>query len=172
MSNSQPNSTDSHAVVGVILGAHGVNGELRVRSLSDVPHRFDPGQKLYLRGREHLILSSSKSRSGPLIVRLDGINTQPEARTLTGEELTSRAASAPALPEGEYFHFQLIGLQVFTEEGEPLGAVEEIIATGSNDVYVVKGPGGEVLIPALEQVVRQVDIPGNTMTVRLMEGLR
>ena len=172
MTRSQHTNSDSHVVVGVILGAHGVQGELRVRSLSDVAHRFDPGQTLYLQDQQHLILSSSQVRSGALVLRLEGINTQAAARTLRGEELTSRATAAPPLPEGEYFHFQLIGLQVFTEEGESLGTIAEIIATGSNDVYVVKGSGGEVLVPALEQVVLKVDLAANAMTVRLMDGLR
>ena len=159
-------------VVGVILGVHGVRGEVRVRVLSDVPHRFDPGQTLYLHGQAHLIESAAPGRSNQVILKLQGIDTPARARRLAGEDLTSESTAAPTLPEGEYFHFQLIGLRVFTESGEDLGRITEIIVTGSNDVYVVNGDGGEILLPALAQVVRQVDTEGGTMTVRLMEGLR
>ena len=158
--------------MGVILGAHGVRGEVRVRTLSDVPHRFDPGESLFLQGHQHLILSSSSARAGIIVLKLEGIDTQAAARALTGEELTTPAESAPELAEDEYFHYQLIGMQVYTEEGEDLGRINEIIVTGSNDVYVVNGPSGEVLLPALAQVIRQVDLAQRTMTVRLMEGLR
>lgn len=159
-------------VVGIVLGAHGVNGELRVRVLSDVSYRFDPGQVLHLQGQPYNVASSSRSGSSLVILKLDGINTPVAARSLLGQEVTSRAESSPALPEGEYFHYQLIGLQVLTESGERLGEISEIIITGSNDVYVVSGADGEILLPALNQVIRAVDLERGLMTVRLMEGLR
>ena len=167
-----PANEPSHVVVGLVLGPHGAAGQLRVKILSDVPHRFDPGQELYLRGQPHRILSSAFRRPDRIILQLSGLNTPGAARALAGEEVTAPASSAPPLPEGEYFHFQLIGLQALTEEGENLGQISEIIATGSNDVYVVSGPGGEILLPALAQVIRSVDLPAGTMTVRLLEGLR
>ena len=162
----------TYAVIGLILGAHGVTGEVRVRVLSDVPHRFDSGQELYLQGRTYRITHSSSGRSGQAILKLQGVDTQAAARALTGEEITALTDSAPTLPEGEYFHFQLIGLQVLTDVGEDLGRISEILVTGSNDVYVVSGPSGEILLPALAQVIKSVDLEGGTMTVRLMEGLR
>jgi 16S rRNA processing protein RimM len=79
---------------------------------------------------------------------------------------------APELPQGEYYHFQLIGLQVFTEEWETLGVVTEILRTGSNDVYVISGHGGDILVPALVDVIRKIDLAHGLMVVRLMEGLR
>ena len=100
------------------------------------------------------------------------LNTPAAARALTGLELTAVADAAPDLDEGEYFHYQLMGMQVYTEEGEDLGRIIEIIITGSNDVYVVAGDKGEILLPALAQVIRRVDITQGIMTVRLMDGLR
>jgi 16S rRNA processing protein RimM len=76
------------------------------------------------------------------------------------------------LPEGEYFHFQLIGMKVLTEDGEYLGRLREILETGSNDVYVVSGDSGELLIPALANVILKVQVTEGVMVVRLMEGLR
>ena len=159
-------------VVGIILGSHGVNGELRVRVLSDVPHRFDQGETLYLGSQPLRILSSSRGRSDNLIIKLQGIDTPGAARELVGQELSCKADSAPDLPENEYFHYQLMGLQVLTEEGERLGRITEIIVTGSNDVYVVSGDKGEILLPALSQVVLKVNLEAGTMVVRLMDGLR
>ena len=162
----------AQVTVALILGAHGTAGAVRVRILSDVPHRFDPGRELYLQGRPYRIESSTFRPPDRAILKLRGLDTPAAARALTGEEFTSPADAAPTLPSGEYFHFQLVGLQVLTEEGEDLGRIGEIIATGSNDVYVVSGPSGEILLPALAQVIRTVDLAGGTMTVRLMEGLR
>ena len=158
--------------MGVVLGAHGVRGEVRVRVFSDVPDRFDPGKTLLLQGDEHLILSSSPNHQGMVILRLEGIHSAAGARALTGQELTTLTDSSPSLEEDEYFHYQLIGMQVRTEEGEDLGRIIEIIITGSNDVYVVAGPSGEILLPALAQVIRQVNTSDGVMTVQLMEGLR
>ena len=172
LQTNYPESPDSLVVVGIILGSHGVYGELRVRVLSDVPHRFNQGETLYLASQPLRILSSSKGRSDNLILKLQGIDTPVAARALAGQELSCKADSAPDLPENEYFHYQLMGLQVITEEGERLGQVAEIIVTGSNDVYVVSGAEGEILLPALSQVVRQVNLESGTMVVRLMDGLR
>ena len=160
------------ATVGLVLGAHGVRGEVRVRVLSDVPHRFDPGQTLFIQGQEYPILSSSSARAGTVILKLAGIDTPAAARALSGQEMTAVADGAPGLEEGEYFHYQLMGMRVYTEEGEDLGRIAEIIITGSNDVYVVAGDKGEILLPALAQVIRRVDITQGIMTVRLMDGLR
>lgn len=94
------------------------------------------------------------------------------ARALVGHWLTAPPETSPDLPQGEYFHFQLIGLKAMTEEGEELGEVTEILATGSNDVYVVAGGQGEVLLPAISEVIREVDLDHGVMVVRLLEGLR
>ena len=175
MSDLQKDSSstpDSPVVVGVVLGSHGVNGELRVRAMSDVPHRFDPGQVLFLADQPLTIVASSRGRADSLILRLEGIDSAAAAREFTGMELGCQAESAANLPEGEYFHYQLMGLQVITDEGEHLGRIAEIIVTGSNDVYLVQGDKGEILLPAVSQVVRQVNIGSGTMVVHLLDGLR
>jgi 16S rRNA processing protein RimM len=78
---------------------------------------------------------------------------------------------AMPLGPGEYYEHQILGLAVWTEDGDPLGAIEEVLLTGSNAVYVTHGPRGEVLIPALEDVVREVDLEAGRMIVRLPPGL-
>ena len=167
-----PIPRDLKAVVGRVLGSHGVHGELRVQSLTDLPYRFDPGELLFLQSQPMRIQSSSNRSGDTVILKLEGIDGPAAARALTGQELFAPADDSPQLPEGEYFHYQLIGMQVFTEDGEDLGIITEIIVTGSNDVYLVSGKGGEILLPAIAQVVLQVDTGQGVMWVRLMEGLR
>lgn len=89
-----------------------------------------------------------------------------------GQWLTAPPETSPQLPVGEYFHYQILGLRVLTEEGEELGEVSEIIETGSNDVYLVSGEKGDLLVPAISQVVREIDLANQVMTIRLLEGLR
>ena len=160
------------AVVGRVLGSHGVYGEVRVRVLTDLPYRFDPGELLFLDEESLRIQSSSRGSGDTVVLKLEGIDGSAAARELTGQELSAQADAAPQLPDGEYFHYQLIGMQVFTEENEDLGRIAEIIITGSNDVYVVTGPNGDLLLPALSQVILQVDTTRGVMIVRLMDGLR
>ena len=86
--------------------------------------------------------------------------------------ITVPPEAVPQLPECEYFHFQLLELKVLTEEGEDLGRISDILETGSNDVYVVTGPTGEVLVPALADVIVKVDLDQGIMEVSLPDGLR
>ena len=159
-------------VVGRVLGTHGTSGEVRVRTYSDVPHRFDIGKVLYLQDNPLRITSSIPSRSHQVILKFQNIDTLEAAQELVGQWLTAPQEAVSQLPDGEYFHFQILGLKALTEDGEELGEVTEIIETGSNDVYVVSGEKGEILVPAIAQAVRQIDLDQGVMVVRLMEGLR
>ena len=140
--------------------------------MSDVPHRFDVGQSLTIRGKPYSIASSTRTPNSQVILKFQDVDSSDAVRDLVGEPVTVAEMSVPLLPEGEYFHFQLIGMRVLTEEGEYLGLVREILETGSNDVYVVSGESGEVLIPALVDVIRDVQVTEGVMVVRLLEGLR
>lgn len=151
---------------------HGLSGSVRALVLSDVPHRFDTGHSLYILGVPYSISSSTLTPRRQVILKFHGIESADAARELVGQELTVHEAEAPSLPEGEYFHYQLLGLRVLTEEGEDLGRLGEILETGSNDVYVVSGDTGEVLVPALADVVLKVDLDEGVMVVRLLDGLR
>ena len=158
--------------VGRILGAHGLSGEVRVEVLSVVPHRFDVGEVLHIGTTSYRISSSRPIRSNQILISLQGLNTREAVQALAGYWITVPETSVPELPEGEYFHFQLLGLRVLTESGEELGRLSEILETGSNDVYVVSGPDKEILVPALSEVVQEVKLTEKIMVVRLPEGLR
>ena len=159
-------------IVARVIGPHGRDGGLNVHLLSDLPGRFDPGRVLLFGHSEHVISAFRQTGPDSALLWLNGIVTRPQARPLTGQYLTANPDSDAVLEEGEYFHYQLIGMRVRTEEGEDLGEIQEILVTGSNDVYIVRDGSAELLIPATSQVVLDVDLAGNAMLVRLPDGLR
>ena len=111
------------------------------------------------------------SVAGPnAVVELAGVETAETAAALRGELLYIPVDQA-ARPRGQHFLHEIEGLRVDTEDGRELGRVAEVLRTGANDVYVVDGPLGEVLIPAIAEVVRRVDVPGGRIVVRLLPGL-
>jgi 16S rRNA processing protein RimM len=118
-----------------------------------------------------VISSSVSHRAQRRIIGFDGIDSSAAA-PLVGQLLTVPETWVAELPEGEYFHFQLLGMKVVTESGEFLGEIGEVIETGSNDVYVVSGDNGQVLIPAISTVVKDVRPDIGLMVVQLMEGMR
>lgn len=159
-------------VVGQVLSAHGQEGALNIKVLTDVPNRFDSGQILTIDGRQFDVADSRGTGLSTRILWLEEVSSRDQARVLQGQWLSIPAKDVPELEEGEYFHFQLLGMEVHTEDGELLGNIGQILETGSNDVYVIEGPTSELLLPATSQVVRHVDVQGRRMTVRLLEGLR
>jgi 16S rRNA processing protein RimM len=156
--------------VGIIHRAHGVRGELSVESLSDAAGRFAKGAALWIDGERYEVQQSRPLKRG-IAVKLAGIDSREAAEALRGKLLEIPEATLEALGEGEYYRFQLIGLEVVDGDGRALGRLEEVLATGSNDVYVVRGPAGELLLPATDDVVRKVDVAAGRMVVELIEGL-
>ena len=179
---SDDSSSDALVAVGRILGAHGREGEIRVRPISNVPSRFDEGNELLLSpdgitadGRTLRIVSSrstiTKGKEERILL-LRGFRDRDQALELIGEWLYVKQSEVPAAEEGEYFHYQLLGLKVRTVDGDDLGELSEILETGSNDVYIVVGSEGEILVPAVSQFVCEIDIDAGVMVVDLPEGLR
>lgn len=179
---SGESSSENLVAVGRILGAHGRGGEIRVRPISNVASRFDEGNDLLLSADgvvaekrplhiagSRLTISKGKEE---LILLLRGYCDRDQALQLIGEWLYVKQSDVPAAEEGEYFHYQLLGLKVRTVDGDDLGELTEILETGSNDVYAVVGSEGEILVPAVSQVVREIDIDAGVMVVDLPEGLR
>ena len=163
---------DGPVVVGKVLAARGLAGQLKIEPLSDFPGRFAPGGYLFLEGTPHLLQRSTKLPDGSLAIKLEGIDSREDAQKLLGLELTVPRDMVPPPPEGSYYHFQLIDMEVYTVSGDSLGALTEILDAGPNDVYIVTKDGREVLVPALEGVVLDVDVESARMTVDLPEGLR
>jgi 16S rRNA processing protein RimM len=171
LSNPGSNPQD-YIAVGRVLGAHGQDGGLSIKVLSDVPNRFDPGRVLVIGGGSYKVARSRATGRDTRLLWLEEVSGRDQARPLQGQWLSVPEKDVPQAVEGEYFHYQLVDMAVYTEEGELLGNITQILETGSNDVYVIEGPAGELLVPATSQVVRDVDVEGGRMTVRLLEGLR
>lgn len=168
-----PDTPDDAVVVGRIIRSHGLDGSLRIQSLSDNPTRFQAGNTLTIAGQTRTVASCRHLPDGHALLRLEGLNDPYAARRLSGEWLIAPTDSEPQLPEGEYYHYQLVGLTVITDQGENLGTIQEVLETGSNDVYVVTSDSGEeVLLPAIEQVVKEIDLASGKMLVHLLDGLR
>lgn len=159
--------------VGRIARAHGVKGEVSVVPLSDISARFDAGSRMFAGATEDrpLTVSSSRPHAGRILLVFDEVADREAAERLRGEYLFVPAASTPPLPDGEYWPHQLIGCRVVTEEGRPLGPIREILRTQANDVWVAVGPDGEVLIPALVDIVVSVDIEAKEVVVRSVPDL-
>jgi len=159
-------------VIGRLATPHGTRGELRMAiaaSQSDGLRRLrtvyiGEEQQPYQVRRLHLIANGKEA-----ILRLAALDNPEEAAELRGERVWADLTALPALPENEYYHYQLLGLDVADESGKTLGRLSEIIETGANDVYVVRGPAGEVLLPAIDGVILTVDLEAGTMTVRPQE---
>ncbi len=165
--------------VGKIVGAHGLNGTIKVYSYAESLAVFCQNRSIILKnaaGQEkNYKIKWVKSHTRVILVTLKGVTNRNQAEKLIGCELYIDKINLPELEKGTYYWFDIIGLSVFTAEENYLGRVESIIPTGSNDVYVVKNPDDdekdEVLIPALESVILEIDLKRQVMRVDLPEGL-
>jgi 16S rRNA processing protein RimM len=161
--------------VGKITGAHGIHGEIEVLAYGlpeDVAGLAAGSQltKLFIKGKPYPIKSARKHKK-LILFKLMGIAKREEAEALRGSEVSISRQELPALQKGEYYWFELMGMEVSSEDGEDLGKISNIFSTGSNDVYEVRGPLGEILIPAIEGGVIRVDAEKKRMTIRVPEGL-
>ena len=161
--------------VGVISSTHGIRGEVKVFPTTDDVKRFKKLKKVIRdTGREHLPLEveSVKFFKQFAIVKFKGIDNINDIEKYKGKSLLVDRENAVKLRKDEYFIADMIGLQVYTEDGEAFGVLKDVLETGANDVYIIDSPKhGEVLVPAIKQCILNVDIEGQKMTIHLMEGL-
>jgi 16S rRNA processing protein RimM len=162
---------DALAIARVVK-PRGLRGELECTILTDFPDRFATTTEVLVGERRELrLLLSSRVEGDRVVVKLDGVDDRTAAEALRGVLLQVPRERAVALPQGAYFWDDLVGLRVENEAGETLGTLSEVLRTGANDVYVVKRDRGELLIPAIKQVVERVDLARGSITVRLLPGL-
>ena len=162
--------------IGKVTRVHGLCGEVKVQSLSDVPGRFETLERVLVVDRHgtlrELAVRAWRRLGGDYLLAFDGITTPEAAASLVGGWLQIAAEQSAPLPEGRYFEHDLLRMTVRTEDGALVGELTEILPTGANAVFVVIGATGkEQLIPATREVVRAVDVPGRLMTIRRIAGL-
>ncbi len=170
MSHSEPR----FLAVGQVMKPHGVRGEVSVEILTDFPGRFALLERVYLNEDDprSVPLEGVRFHKGRALLKLGGYDDRTAVEILRGEMVLVPIDEAMPLEPGEYYQDDLIGLEVWTVEDEYLGDVVEVLETGANDVFIVDGGDpGEVLLPAIEQVVQWIDLEENRMVVELMEGL-
>jgi len=159
--------------VGRVIRAHGIQGELIVHRFGDADEMMAPGRELRFGDKENsvsrvVVLAQPHGREWR--VRFEGVNDRNAAELLRGTWLYVSRDVLPELPDGSFYRFQLVGLAVRTEDGRALGRVEEILEAGAHDVCVVRGEGGDILIPAVDALVR-VDLERGEMVVHALPGL-
>ncbi len=159
-------------MVAQILAAHGLRGELKCRVVTDFPERFRPGVQVLAGSPPRPYRIATARFSGGLVyLRFQGVRDRTAAEAVGRTDVLVAAADAVPLPEGQFYWRQVIGLRVDDTQGQTLGIVQEILETGANHVYVVRGERGEVLIPAIKEVVKQIDPEAGRMVVELLPGL-
>jgi len=161
--------------IGKIVNIHGVHGEVKLIPLTDDPRRFDDLEWLFVEKGDsisrHDILGVKYVKNS-VILKLSGIDSVEEAEKFRESFVLVDREHAVRLPEDSYFICDLLGLSVFDEKGKLLGKVEDVLQTGSNDVYQVKNEtGNEILIPALKSVVQGISIENQRIDVILPKGL-
>ena len=157
-------------VVGRVVAPWGVKGEVKVEVMTDFPDRFSPGEEVHINGCP-MRIENSRWHKGRVTIKLVTVDSVEAAEKLRGRWLEIPSSKLRPLPQDQYYQFQLIGLEVWTTEGQHLGRIADILPTGSNDVYLVQGELGELLIPAIEDVVKSVELEKGRIVVELIAGL-
>jgi len=161
--------------IGRIIGTHGYKGTVKVEPLTDFPQRFKNLKKVKLSQANtvcELFVDNCSIHQGRLLMKFIGIDTIEEANKYRNAFLNIAADELYPLPDGYYYHFQLIGMKVYDLEIGYIGELTDILETGANDVYVIKSENhGEVLIPAIKEVIMEVNLNQQTIRVKLLPGL-
>jgi 16S rRNA processing protein RimM len=165
-------TSEPTVAVGRITRAHGVQGEVSVLVLSEVPERFAHGATVWLEDGRTLTVTSSRRHRDRLLVRFEEIADRTQAEGLRGALLVVPESSSPALPEGSWWDHQIEGCALETDTGRALGTVREVIHTAANDVWAaVDESGAETLIPVLKDALVSVDVEAKRIVVHEIPGL-
>lgn len=184
-------------IIGTVTAPHGVHGEVRVKIETDFPERFTEAERLTFRmapnaaaparggaptvrpeTRGHVAASreigeiaveEARPHKGMMLLKLAGHDDREAAEKLRGAQVVVPRDAVRPLPAGTWYVFDLEGLDVYTRDGIHLGVLTEVLHPGANDVYVVRGEGRETLLPAIKQVILDVDLTQRRMTVEPLE---
>ena len=160
--------------IGIVIGTHGVTGELKVRPVTDVPEQFESLTSVYV-GEEPRPrrVQNVRLHSGNVLLKLRGITNPEEGAELRGQSIRISGRDAIPLEEGEFLLYQLIGLDAFDEAGNKVGVTVDLIETGSRDVFVIRpeAGGSDILLPNTEDAVLEIVPTERRIVVRLLEFL-
>ncbi len=164
--------------VGKIVNTHGIRGEVRVISKTDfAEERYEPGNTLYIFQEDsddpvEVIVDSHRVHKNFDLLTFEGMHSIQDVEQFKGSLLKVTESQLSELEEGEYYFHEIIGCKMFTDEGEEIGTIREILATGANDVWVVKRKvGKDLLVPYIDEIVKDIDIDEKKIVITPMEGL-
>ena len=161
--------------IGQIVNTFGIKGIVKVIPFTDDITRFDNLKKVYIKTKKEkkeYQIEEVKYHKNMVLIKFKGIENPEDAALLKNAYLLVDRKDAVPLPENSYYIVDLLGLEVFTDENDLLGILEDIYNTGSNDIYVVKDKQGkQILLPAISDVIKNIDIENKKITVHLLNGL-
>lgn len=161
--------------IGQIVNTFGIKGMVKVKPFTENIEQFDELQKIYIKnkdGKKEYKIQEVKYHKQMILIKFEGIENPEDADLLRGSYLLINRKDAKPLEEGTYYIVDLLGLEVYTDEGVLLGKVDDIFNTGSNDIYVVKDElGKQVLLPGIDDVIKEVDLENKKIIVHIIPGL-
>lgn len=158
--------------VGKIVNTHGLRGEVKILPWTDFPEVFEDINTLYLPDGRTLTITHIKYQKSNIIAGLKEITHIDDAEKLKGKIVQAARTELGELPEGVHYVADLIGLEVFDEDGTKIGVINDVFRTGANDVYEVKREGEKpVLLPVIDSVVKKIDLAAGKVTVHILDGL-
>jgi len=165
-------------IIGRILRPHGVRGEVRASVITELPERFEWLEHVYLaqspeaKQPRRVAVEGVRFHQDHVLLKLAGVNSRDDAEVMRTLWLLVPESEGIPLEEGEFYLYHLDNLAVYTDSGEFLGRIVEVLETKAHDVFVVQGDGGELLLPDTDEVVKSIDLEAGRMTVHLIAGLR
>lgn len=171
--SGSPKGESIYLAIGFLRRPHGVQGEIIMDLHTDFPERIKTGRKVYIgENYEAFTIGVARPHSNGLLVKIRGFDSPETAGRFRNQWVYVQSSEVPALPEGKYYKHELIGLTVMTDANDKLGVLNEVLETGANDVYVVvQEDGKEILLPAIADVVLDVNMVDRVIKIHLIDGL-
>jgi 16S rRNA processing protein RimM len=161
-----------YLIIGRVLKPFGVRGELKIEILTEFPERFASLRQVFLGDdAKSFAVESARLHSGAALLKLAGVDTPEAAAKVRAQLVYVAIEDAVQLPENQVYLYQLIGLRVQTRDGQALGAITDVLDTRANDVYIVSDGTREILLPAIPDVVKEINLERGEMIVELIDGL-
>lgn len=163
---------DKQIVIGKIIAPHGVRGEFRLMPLTENPERYLEMKTLLLENGKEFTITSARFHKNMVLIKTEEITSMDEVELLRGQNVVVNTEDLPPLEQGRFYVADLIGFAVVTLENEDVGKLSDVITTGSNDVFVVKNAvGKEIMIPAIDTHIKEIDTKSRTIKVVLPQWI-